>query len=86
MDYQQFKMEVVTALKDFYGNDASVILDDISGNGHIKFESLSISFNDSNNGIAPLIHMEGFFYHFSQGKITVEECVGAIVDLREKLK
>ncbi|MDL2302145.1 DUF5688 family protein [Lachnospiraceae bacterium OttesenSCG-928-D06] len=84
MDYKQFKESIVAALQDFYGKGASVIVNEVLKNNGTKYDGINILLADSDKKIIPTIYFEGFYSLFSEGNMTLEDCVSAIIALQEE--
>lgn len=85
MDYSEFKENIVAALQDFYGKNASVIVNEVLLiNSGKKCDGINILFADSDNKISPIIYLNNFYPQFAEGTMSMEDCTKAIIDLREK--
>lgn len=86
MDYQEFKNNILEILRDFYGDDATVIITDVIKNNATRYDCIHIIFNGSGNRIIPLIYINDFYESFKNGAMSIEGCIGEIIEQRENNK
>lgn len=83
MKYTDFINEIVMKLQDFYGNDAKVEIRKVTKNNNLVLDGIYIAFNNE-KGVIPIIYLKQFYDQYDSGKMSINECVGEIVDLREE--
>ncbi len=85
MDYKEFREKILEELEDFYGKDALVKIHKIyKNNGVVKYGVVT-RFTDGNSSSAvPVIYLEELYRCYSEGSITIEECIGKVIDKREE--
>lgn len=84
MNYQEFKDTVIKRLEDHYGVDANVKVIPVSKNNGYKYDGIQISFPKKQSKVIPVIQMENLYERYNNGEITMSECEGAVVKMREK--
>lgn len=84
MDYQEFKTDIIDILRDFYGKDAMVTVIDVLKNNGVRYDSVSIFFTDHDEKVIPAIYLNGLYQQYAVGDMTLEDCVGEIIQLRER--
>lgn len=84
MDFEEFKNKIVGMLCDFYGNDAILkVVRQLKNNGE-TYTGICISFSKDEQ-VLPTIYLENSYVAYLNGK-SIDECVKAIVELREQYK
>lgn len=83
MNYQKFKDTIISRLVDFYGTDAALSVVPILKNNKSRYEGIQISFPNKKNEVIPLIQLEKLYERYLNGEITIAECTGAVVEMRE---
>lgn len=83
MEYKEFLEEVMGKLKNFYGNDAEIIIKKVVKNNNLSLDGLHIIFKENSKGVIPIIYLNQYYDQYISGKMSIEECVGNIVDLRQ---
>lgn len=84
MEYEEFKAEIVKALREFYGENVDVELVDTLKNNGKRHDAVSIRINGEYDGTVPVIYLEEFFRMYDIGKTDMGGCVKNIAELREK--
>lgn len=84
MDYQEFKNTIVKRLESFYGEDAKITVVAVMKYNGYKYDGIQISFPNKKSEVIPLIQMENLYERYKNGEITMEECEGAVVEMREE--
>ncbi len=84
MKYKDFVDEVVKRLEGFYGGDAEITVRKVIKNNNQNLDGLHIVFKNEGTGITPILYLEEYYGAYLTGKMSIEECVGSIIDLRRE--
>lgn len=86
MNYREFVNRIFVELKEFYGKDATVQIEKIVKNNGKQYEGICITHNTDSerNGVVPVIYLNMIYEKYISGKLEMEDCIGMIVDLRER--
>ncbi len=83
MTYDKFKEELLTALKDFYGEDAEIRFTDVVKLNDQHLDGINIIHKDEDRRINPVMYANGFFDKYTEGEMAMEDIVGQIIDIME---
>lgn len=86
LEFQDFKDRILMELKDFYGQDAYVEVLDVHTDNGAGYDGLSIRFVAQWYNPVPLISLNKLYQAYEGGNFSMAECIGKIVDFREKNK
>lgn len=78
MNYLQYKEEVIEQLKSFYDIDAEVSISEVIKNNGLILDGVNIKLFDDNTNIVPVIYLNSFY----ENGVSVENCVGRIIEMR----
>lgn len=84
MKFDEFKETIIKELQDFYGKDAEVSIIPVLKNNGERCEGVDIIYKNSGKHVCPIIYLYGFYQEYRNGEKTIQQCVGAIVKLREE--
>lgn len=85
MDYKKFREKILSELEDFYGKDASVKIHKTYKNNDIEKYGVLIQFTDGvEDGIVPLIYLDGLYACYADGSMDTSGCIGEIINRREE--
>ncbi len=84
MNYQEFKQSIVERLKDFYGKDAEISVNETMKNNQQKMDGVCIRICDKDTMCVPVIYLNHYFEKYEEGTLNVEECIGEIIKIREQ--
>ena len=83
MDYEEFKESILGKLKAVYGKSAEISINPVLKNNGKKYDGVYICLEGKLWDSIPVIYIEGY-YEAYKGGMSMEECVNAIVDVREQ--
>lgn len=84
MGIEEFKVMIIGKLQDFYGKDADVSITPILKNNGESYEGASIVYKEAGGCICPVIGLDHLYQDYCSGSKSLDECIGAIVELREQ--
>lgn len=82
LTYKKFKDEVISKLKDYYGDSAEIDVIKILKNNSKKMEAVNIAFEGIVNQTIPLIYLENYYESYKLGELTIAQAVDKIVTIR----
>lgn len=82
LTYKKFKDEIISRLKDYYGDSAEIDVIKILKNNSKKMEAVNIAFEGIVNQTIPLIYLENYYDSYKLGELTIEQSVDKIVTIR----
>jgi len=74
MNYEEFKEEILEALRDFYNENAKIDVVSIVKNNDIKLDGLCVIETNAGTDMVPIVYLQDVYKTYEEGK-TVEECV-----------
>ncbi len=83
MTYEKFKEALLNALKDFYGDDAEVLFQDVVKVNDVHLDGINIIHKDKNSCVNPVIYANSFYERYTEGEMTMDDIVGRIIDTME---
>lgn len=84
MNYQEFKESIVERLKDFYGMDAEVSVNETMKNNKQKMDGVCIRICGEDTTCVPVIYLNHYFEKYEEGVLDMEACIGEIIKIREQ--
>ena len=67
-----------------YMKDADITVRKVIKNNNRNLDGLHIILKDECIGVTPILYLEEYYGAYLTGKMSIEECVGSIVDLRRE--
>lgn len=83
MEYKEFVDKILAELKEYYGRDAEVSVDNILGNNGKRRDALCIRYTEKEEIMTPAIYLDHFFAMYLLGGEDFDHCVGKIIQMRE---
>lgn len=83
MDYDEFTDCLMTGLKKIYGKDVEITAEKVLKNNGQYYHGLRINMKTSGN-IIPIVYLDEMYEEYSNGSMSVEECVKEVCRIREK--
>ena len=84
MEKHEFNEAILTGLKNYYGEEAEIKINQVLKNNGQHKTGLHIIINDEDSRVTPVIYLDSYYSLFEEGKMTVDECIRAIVDMRSE--
>ena len=85
MSYEEFKENLLTELRSFYGNSAVITVEKIWKNNSSHLEGIQIRRMDRISNAAPVIRLDNLYREYQRG-MELEECVKIISDKVENFE
>lgn len=83
MDFKQFCEKVYQSIKDFYGEDVSIRMQELNKNNGVMLTGLLLEGKE--NKIAPAVYLDSYFEDYTKGR-KIGEIVMEIVQIYERVK
>lgn len=82
LTYKKFKDEIISRLKEYYGDSAEIDVIKVLKNNSKKMEAINIVFEGIVNQTIPLLYLENYYESYKQGELTIAQAVDKIITIR----
>lgn len=83
MNYEDFKLELVKKVKEYYGEDADIKITTISGNNNTFKKALHITFRGKDSTICPSIYLNSLFKEYLESEHDFGYFVDVVIQMRK---
>jgi len=85
MTREEFFEQVVLRLREYYGNDAEVLLNPVQKLNNKILTAVIIKLKEvGDSNVSPVIYLEQFWEKYVKEDVLLEDIVGEIIDIRSK--
>ena len=83
MKYEEFKEKLVDAVKEFYGEDVTVIVEKVLRNNNYSYDGLKIM-KEPKDMVVPMIHLNHVYEKYRKEGMELKQCVESVCQLGDE--